>query len=89
VAPLAVDLGTDPRVIAPPVGVLTTTYVIVIVVSDELIAPRGVWVDVKPFKLADKPAKTVAAFVIAIDLLVTMAEKRLLVWRPVAADSRP
>jgi NitT/TauT family transport system permease protein len=30
-----------------------------------------------------------AAFVIAIDLLVTMVEKRLLVWRPVAADARP
>jgi len=25
--------------------------------DDELIAPRGVWVDVKPFKLADKPVE--------------------------------
>ena len=30
-----------------------------------------------------------AAFVIAIDALVTVVEKRLLVWRPLAADSRP
>jgi NitT/TauT family transport system permease protein len=29
-----------------------------------------------------------AAFVIVIDGLVTLAEKRLLVWRPVAADTR-
>jgi NitT/TauT family transport system permease protein len=29
-----------------------------------------------------------AAFVIAIDLVVTMIENRLLVWRPVAADTR-
>jgi integrase len=27
------------------------------VADDELIAPRGVWVDVKPFKLADKPVE--------------------------------
>src|SRR5260370_21939458 len=41
VAPVAVDLGTDPREIAPPVGVLTTTvHSIVIVVTDELIAAR-------------------------------------------------
>ena len=30
-----------------------------------------------------------AAFVIAIDVVVTMVEKRLLVWRPVVGDSRP
>jgi NitT/TauT family transport system permease protein len=30
-----------------------------------------------------------AAFVIVIDAIVTMIEKRLLVWRPVAADGRP
>jgi NitT/TauT family transport system permease protein len=30
-----------------------------------------------------------AAFVIVIDILVTQVEKRLLVWRPVAADARP
>jgi NitT/TauT family transport system permease protein len=30
-----------------------------------------------------------AAFVIVIDLVVSMVEKRLLVWRPMAADSRP
>jgi NitT/TauT family transport system permease protein len=29
-----------------------------------------------------------AAFVIVIDTLVTMIEKRLLVWRPVAAETR-
>jgi NitT/TauT family transport system permease protein len=29
-----------------------------------------------------------AAFVIAIDFLVTLAEQRLLVWRPVAAETR-
>ncbi len=29
-----------------------------------------------------------AAFVIAIDVLVTMVENRLLVWRPIAADTR-
>jgi NitT/TauT family transport system permease protein len=29
-----------------------------------------------------------AAFVIAIDAVVTMAERRLLVWRPVAAETR-
>src|SRR3954449_9760241 len=29
-----------------------------------------------------------AAFVIAIDFLVTLAERRLLVWRPVAAETR-
>jgi NitT/TauT family transport system permease protein len=29
-----------------------------------------------------------AAFVIVIDLIVTMVEKRLLVWRPVAAETR-
>jgi NitT/TauT family transport system permease protein len=30
-----------------------------------------------------------AAFVLVIDAVVTMAERRLLVWRPVAADGRP
>jgi NitT/TauT family transport system permease protein len=30
-----------------------------------------------------------AAFVIVIDILVTQVEKRLLVWRPLAADARP
>ena len=30
-----------------------------------------------------------ATFVILIDLIVSVVEKRLLVWRPVAADSRP
>jgi NitT/TauT family transport system permease protein len=30
-----------------------------------------------------------AAFVIVIDTLVTITEKRLLVWRPLASDSRP
>jgi NitT/TauT family transport system permease protein len=30
-----------------------------------------------------------ATFVIVIDLIVSVVEKRLLVWRPVAADSRP
>src|SRR6185437_5657124 len=30
-----------------------------------------------------------AAFVIVIDILVTVVEKRLLVWRPLAADARP
>jgi len=30
-----------------------------------------------------------AAFVIAIDMIVTVVEKRLLVWRPLAADARP
>jgi NitT/TauT family transport system permease protein len=30
-----------------------------------------------------------AAFVIVIDTIVTMVEKRLLVWRPVVGDSRP
>jgi NitT/TauT family transport system permease protein len=30
-----------------------------------------------------------AAFVIVIDTLVTIIEKRLLVWRPLASDSRP
>ncbi len=30
-----------------------------------------------------------AAFVIVIDMLVTLVEKRLLVWRPLAADARP
>ena len=29
-----------------------------------------------------------AAFVIGIDFLVTLAERRLLVWRPVAAETR-
>jgi NitT/TauT family transport system permease protein len=29
-----------------------------------------------------------AAFVIAIDLMVTAVENRLLVWRPVAANTR-
>src|SRR5450631_4597566 len=30
-----------------------------------------------------------AAFVIVIDTIVTLVEKRLLVWRPLASDSRP
>jgi NitT/TauT family transport system permease protein len=30
-----------------------------------------------------------AVFVIVIDILVTMVERRLLVWRPLAADARP
>jgi NitT/TauT family transport system permease protein len=30
-----------------------------------------------------------AAFVIAIDMLVTLVEKRLLVWRPAVGDARP
>ncbi|HWE78802.1 MAG TPA: ABC transporter permease [Pseudolabrys sp.] len=30
-----------------------------------------------------------AAFVIVIDVLVTLVERRLLVWRPLAADARP
>src|SRR5471030_1181068 len=30
-----------------------------------------------------------AAFVIVIDMLVPMVEKRLLIWRPLASDSRP
>jgi NitT/TauT family transport system permease protein len=30
-----------------------------------------------------------AAFVIVIDMLVTMVERRLLVWRPLVGDSRP
>ena len=30
-----------------------------------------------------------AAFVIVIDAIVTVVEKRLLVWRPMASDSRP
>jgi NitT/TauT family transport system permease protein len=30
-----------------------------------------------------------AAFVIVIDTLVTLVEKRLLVWRPLASDARP
>jgi NitT/TauT family transport system permease protein len=30
-----------------------------------------------------------AAFVIVIDTIVSMIEKRLLVWRPLAADARP
>jgi NitT/TauT family transport system permease protein len=29
-----------------------------------------------------------AAFVIVIDTLVTLVERRLLVWRPVAAETR-
>jgi len=29
-----------------------------------------------------------ACFVIVIDALVTMVEKRLLVWRPIAAETR-
>ena len=29
-----------------------------------------------------------AAFVIGIDFIVTLAERRLLVWRPVAAETR-
>ena len=30
-----------------------------------------------------------AAFVLVIDMIVTVVEKRLLVWRPVTADARP
>ena len=30
-----------------------------------------------------------AAFVIVIDTLVTVVEKRLLVWRPTVGDARP
>jgi len=30
-----------------------------------------------------------AAFVIVIDLFVSMVEKRLLVWRPTVGDARP
>jgi NitT/TauT family transport system permease protein len=30
-----------------------------------------------------------AAFVLLIDTIVTVVEKRLLVWRPAAADARP
>jgi NitT/TauT family transport system permease protein len=30
-----------------------------------------------------------AAFVIVIDAIVTIVEKRLLIWRPLAADARP
>jgi NitT/TauT family transport system permease protein len=30
-----------------------------------------------------------AAFVIAIDVIVTLVEKRLLVWRPAVGDARP
>jgi NitT/TauT family transport system permease protein len=30
-----------------------------------------------------------AAFVIGIDALVTLAERRLLIWRPGAAQTRP
>jgi NitT/TauT family transport system permease protein len=30
-----------------------------------------------------------AAFVIVIDLIVSMVEKRLLVWRPPVGDQRP
>jgi len=30
-----------------------------------------------------------AAFVLVIDMVVTVVEKRLLVWRPVTADARP
>jgi NitT/TauT family transport system permease protein len=30
-----------------------------------------------------------AAFVIVIDTLVTMVEKRLLVWRPAVGEGRP
>jgi NitT/TauT family transport system permease protein len=30
-----------------------------------------------------------AAFVIVIDFGVTLIERRLLVWRPLAADARP
>jgi NitT/TauT family transport system permease protein len=29
-----------------------------------------------------------AAFVIGIDFIVTLAERRLLIWRPVAAETR-
>jgi NitT/TauT family transport system permease protein len=30
-----------------------------------------------------------AAFVIVIDALVTLVERRLLVWRPTASDAHP
>jgi len=30
-----------------------------------------------------------AAFVIVIDTIVTLVERRLLVWRPLVGDSRP
>ena len=30
-----------------------------------------------------------AAFVLVIDMVVTVVEKRLLVWRPATADARP
>jgi NitT/TauT family transport system permease protein len=30
-----------------------------------------------------------AAFVLVIDMIVTVVEKRLLVWRPATADARP
>jgi len=30
-----------------------------------------------------------AAFVIAIDTIVSLVEKRLLVWRPAVGDARP
>jgi len=30
-----------------------------------------------------------AAFVLVIDMFVTVVEKRLLVWRPTTADARP
>ena len=30
-----------------------------------------------------------ATFVIVIDAIVSLVEKRLLIWRPLAADSRP
>jgi integrase len=42
--------------------------------DDELIAPRGVWVDVKPFKLADKPVER---------FLTTAETQRLLNASPV------
>ena len=45
--------------------------------DDELIAPRGVWVDVKPFRLADKPVER---------FLTTVESERLLNAAP--ADLR-
>ena len=33
-------------------------------------------------------AIVIAAFVIGIDFIVTLVERRLLVWRPVAAETR-
>ena len=45
---------------------------------------RGEFVDTD----ADQTMFVLAAFVFAIDWLVTLVENRLLVWRPVAAETR-